>query len=228
MGLVVLLALSYTAVKKLAQKSKEPSSADAGLHIVTATSFRPLHSEHANSSNTSYRCYQSHSKAYDWHADSSRRNIVERSRERITPRDLEPNLSQILHLVLVHSKLIIFIYKQLKRPVAFSVVHNINIDIQNKNSSSEESSVDIRAIPGNAETESPSSDSEPSCSSSERERTCVIEIRVETPLPRARSINQAKGVTVWLLQSNLHRVWTYAPEDIEQKKESLNPNEDSV
>jgi len=30
----------------------------------------------------------------------------------------------MLHLVLVHSKLIIFIYKQLKRPVAFSVVHN--------------------------------------------------------------------------------------------------------
>jgi len=75
---------------------------------------------------------------------------------------------------------------------------NINIDIQNENSSSEESSVDIRVIPGNAETESPSSDlnSEPSHSSNERERTCIIEIRVETPLPRARSIDQAKGVTV--------------------------------
>jgi len=105
---------------------------------------------------------------------------------------------------------------------------NINIDIQNENSSSEESSVDIRVIPGNPETEASSSDSEPSCSSNERERTCIIEIRVETPLPRARSINQAKGVTVWLLQSNLHRVQIYAPEDIEQKKDSLNPNEDLV
>jgi len=42
MGLVALLALSFTIVKKLAQKSKEPSSADAGLHVVTAMSFRPL------------------------------------------------------------------------------------------------------------------------------------------------------------------------------------------
>ena len=107
---------------------------------------------------------------------------------------------------------------------------NVNIDIQNENISSEESSVDIRVIPGNAETESPSSDSnlEPSCSSNKRERTCVIKIRVETPLPRARSINQAKGVTVRLLQSNLHRVRIYTPEDIEQRKESLNPNENSV
>jgi len=36
--------------------------------------------------------------------------------------DLEPNLSQMLHLVLVHSKLTIYIYRQLKRHVAFSVV----------------------------------------------------------------------------------------------------------
>jgi len=107
---------------------------------------------------------------------------------------------------------------------------NINIDIRNKNTSSEESSVDIRVIPGNAETESPLSDShsEPSCSSNERERTCIIKIRVETPLPRARSHNQAKGVTVRLLHSNLHRVRMYTPEDVEQKQEPLNPNEDSV
>jgi len=105
---------------------------------------------------------------------------------------------------------------------------SINIDIHNENTSSEESSVDIRVIPGNTETEASSSDSEPSCSSNERERRCVIEIRVETPLLRARSHNQAKGVTVRLLQSNLHRVRTYTPEDIEQKQDSLNPNEDSV
>ena len=72
--------------------------------------------------NTSCRYKTSHNKLCNWHADSSRRSIVERSRERIAPRDLEPNLSQMLHLVLVHSKLVIFIYKQLKRPVAFSAV----------------------------------------------------------------------------------------------------------
>jgi len=32
MGLVVLLALPFTVVKKLAQKINEPSSADAGLY----------------------------------------------------------------------------------------------------------------------------------------------------------------------------------------------------
>ena len=120
----MLLALSYTAAKKLAQKSKEPSSADAGLCIVTAMSFRPLHSEHVNSSNTSYRCYQSHSKAYDWHADSSRRSFVERSKERITPRILSrTSLKYYIHFSFI-LKLIIFICKQPKKPVAFSAMHN--------------------------------------------------------------------------------------------------------
>ena len=36
--------------------------------------------------------------------------------------DLELNLSQILHVVLVQSKLIISIYKTLKGPAAFSIV----------------------------------------------------------------------------------------------------------
>jgi len=44
--------------------------------------------------------------------------------ERGLRRGILSRTSLILHLVLVHSKLIIFIYKQLKRPVAFSVVHN--------------------------------------------------------------------------------------------------------
>jgi len=39
MGLVMLLALPFATVKKLAQKSKEPSSADAGPHIAMAMSF---------------------------------------------------------------------------------------------------------------------------------------------------------------------------------------------
>jgi len=79
-------------------------------------------------------------------------------------------------------------------------------------------------VHGNEETESPSSDSnsEPSSNSNERERTCIIEIRVETPLPkRATSINQAKGVTVQILPSNLHRVQIYTPEEVEQKQESV-------
>jgi len=109
---------------------------------------------------------------------------------------------------------------------------SININIHNENASSEESSVNIRVIPGNQETESPSSDSnsEASVDSDERQRTCIIEIQVETPLPgkRSRSINQAKGVTVRILQSNHHRLRIYTPEDVEQKKYSVNPNEDAI
>jgi len=105
---------------------------------------------------------------------------------------------------------------------------NVNVDIRNENSSSEESSVNIKVVPGNQETEALSNDSEPSCSSNERERCCIIKIRVEMPLPRARSINQAKGVTVRLLQPNLHRVRIHTLEDIEQQKDSVNPNEDSI
>jgi len=108
---------------------------------------------------------------------------------------------------------------------------SINIDINNENASSEESSlgVNIRVIPGNDATESPSSESESSKDSTEKQRTCIIEIQVETPLPkRATSINQAKGVTVRILQSNLHRVRIYTPEDVEQKHKSVNPNEDAI
>jgi len=106
---------------------------------------------------------------------------------------------------------------------------NINIDINAADSSSEGSSVDIRVIPSNeGQTEAPSGDLELSCNSGKKQRMCVVKIQVETPFPRARLINQAKGVTVRLLQSNLHRVRTCAPEDIEQKKDSLNPNKDSM
>jgi len=106
---------------------------------------------------------------------------------------------------------------------------NINADVQAEDSSSEGSSVDIEVIPSNekrVDTEASSSDSEPSCSSSERQRRCVIEMRVETQL--SRNCSQAKGVAVRLLQSNLHRVRIYAPEDIEQEKDTLNLNEDSM
>jgi len=104
---------------------------------------------------------------------------------------------------------------------------NININVQAEDSSSEGSSVDIRVIPSNERvTEASSSDSEPSCSSSGRQRRCIIEVRVETQL--SYNYNQTKGVTVRLLQSNLHRVRIYTPEDIEQEKGTLNPNEDSI
>jgi len=70
----------------------------------------------------SYHCKQSHNKLYNWHADSSRRSLVELSRERITPRiSSRTSLEYYIHFSFI-LKLIIFIYKQLKRPVAFSVV----------------------------------------------------------------------------------------------------------
>jgi len=72
----------------------------------------------------SYRCKQSHYKLHNRHADSSRRSIVELSRERITPRiSSRTSLKYYIHFSFI-LKLIIFIYKQLKRPVAFSVVHS--------------------------------------------------------------------------------------------------------
>jgi len=66
---------------------------------------------------------QSHNKLCNWHADSSRRSIVQLSRERTAPRISSwTSLKQHIHFSFI-LKLIIFIYKQLKRPVAFSVVH---------------------------------------------------------------------------------------------------------
>jgi len=70
---------------------------------------------------------QSHNKLYNWHADSSRRSIVQLSRERTTPRISSwTSLKCYVHFSFI-LKLIIFIYKQLKRPVAFSVVQNDEI-----------------------------------------------------------------------------------------------------
>ena len=73
--------------------------------------------------NTSCRCETSHNKPHNWHANSSRGSVMHLSRERNAPRNLEPNLSQMLHSVQFISKLTIFICKQLKRPVAFNAVH---------------------------------------------------------------------------------------------------------
>jgi len=76
--------------------------------------------------NTSYRYKTSHSQLDNKSITGTPILHVEASFisvERGLPRDLEPNLSQILHSFLIHSKAYNFIYKQLKRPVAFSVVH---------------------------------------------------------------------------------------------------------
>jgi len=96
-GLVELLALSFTSSEEARSEEQRTIVDRRWLNSVTAVSFRPLQSEHAIGFNTSYCCYQSHSEVCDWHADSSRRSIVQLSRERINPRDLEPNLSQTLH-----------------------------------------------------------------------------------------------------------------------------------
>jgi len=119
-------------VKKLAQRSNEPSSADAGPCSVTAVSFRPSHTTNAMGTrfvldrhDTSCCCEQSHDKPHNWHADSSRRSIVHLSGERTAPGDLEPKLSQMSHSFWLHSEAHnFFICNQLKMPAAFSTVHS--------------------------------------------------------------------------------------------------------
>jgi len=116
-------------VKNITQKSNEPVSetlAYVSQRLCLLDRYNKMHVHRTrivlDCFNTSYGCETSHNKLCNWHADSSRRSIVHLSRERTAPRDLELNLSQTLHLVQFISELMIFIYKQLKRPVAFSVV----------------------------------------------------------------------------------------------------------
>jgi len=115
---------------KVAQKSDEPSSEtlcymsqrpyslDGYFRIrVIATRFV------LDRLTRGYRCKRSHNKLYNWHADSPRRTVVRLSRERTTPRISSwTSLKYYIQFSFI-LKLIIFIYKQLKRPVAFSVVH---------------------------------------------------------------------------------------------------------
>jgi len=98
-----------------------------------------------------------------------------------------------------------------------------NINNQ-EDSSSSGSSVFVRVIPGNQLTEASSRDSQSEPSTGESERPCIIEIGVEAPLSSPRR----KGVTVRVLQSNLHRVRIYTPLNLEQAHESVNPNEDTM
>jgi len=75
-------------------------------------------------STRSCRCEQSHCKPHNGHADSPCGSIVERSRERIAPRiSSRTSLKHHIHFSFI-LKLTIFIYKQLKRPAAFSAVQS--------------------------------------------------------------------------------------------------------
>jgi len=61
----------------------------------------------------------SHNKLLSWHADSSRRSVVQLSRERTAPRISSwTSLKHCIHFSFI-LKLAIFICKQLKRPAAF-------------------------------------------------------------------------------------------------------------
>jgi len=104
--------------------------------------------------------------------------------------------------------------------------NNNETDINDRSNSdnSSESSIFVRVIPGNQLTEASSSDSQSEPSTGEQERRCIIEIGVEAPLSSPRR----KGVTVRVLQSNLHRVRIYTPLDLEQAHEAVNPNEDTI
>ena len=104
-----------------------------------------------------------------------------------------------------------------------NIDNETNINNQ-EDSSSSGSSMFVRVIPGNQLTEASSSDSQPEPSIGERERRCIIEVGVEAPLSSPRR----KGVTIRVLQSNLHRVRIYTPLDLEQAQEGVNPNEDTI
>jgi len=64
----------------------------------------------------------SHQQTQWSHADSSRRSILDLSRETVAPRDLELSVSQMLRWFSFISMLVIFICKTLKRHVAFCTV----------------------------------------------------------------------------------------------------------
>ena len=99
-----------------------------------------------------------------------------------------------------------------------------NINERSEEDSSSGSSVDIRVLPGSSLTGNESSDSNATFGGSEK--SCILEVRVETQL--SRDYTQAKGVRIRVLQSDLHRVRVFTPEDIEQRQEGVNPNEDVI
>mgnify|MGYP000198940078 CR=1 FL=1 len=72
----------------------------------------------------SYRCKQSHNKPHNWHANSLPVEALFISVERGLRQEIlsRTSLKYYIHFSFI-LKLIILIYKQLKRPVAFGVVH---------------------------------------------------------------------------------------------------------
>ena len=106
MGLVATSPVISQAVKNIAQKSNKPASetlACTSQRLCLSDRYIKMHVHRTrfvlDRFNTSCRCETSHNKLHNWHADSSCGSVVHLSRERIAPRDLEPNLSQMLHLV---------------------------------------------------------------------------------------------------------------------------------
>jgi len=97
-------------------------------------------------------------------------------------------------------------------------------DRSNSDNSSSGSSFEVRLIPGGTLPTAAPSDTESEPSTKVRERRCIIEIGVEAPL----SSPGRKGVTVRVLQSDLHRVRVYTPLNLEQAHEAVNPNEDTI
>jgi len=100
----VLLALPFAVAKKLAKKGKEPLSADAGLHIATATSFErhiqnmtfgfaTMLSSQAKSQQTTHLARRFFTQK---HCSSQQREDC--------AEDLELNLSQMLHSFWLHSE----------------------------------------------------------------------------------------------------------------------------
>jgi len=98
---------------------------------VTVVSFRSLHAirtrfvlDHTTRAVVARQSFPSGQQVHNWHVNSSHMSSVHLSREKIPLRDLELNLSQMLHLVSVHSKLTISIHKQLKRHVSFDIAQS--------------------------------------------------------------------------------------------------------
>jgi len=111
MGPVVPLAPSVTVAKKLAQKSKEPSSQDAGLCVATALSFRPLQQHMCKGTrfvlfpfDTSCRCETKSQQT----TQLARRFFTQKHRStqqrEDCAEDLELKLSQMSHSFWLHSK----------------------------------------------------------------------------------------------------------------------------
>jgi len=126
MGPAELLALSFTTGEEACSEEWQ-TIVDRRWMNAGQTTQRPCLLDRCSqntrpSSNTSYRCCQSHSKVHDWHADSSRGIIVELRRERIAPRiSSRTSLKCCIHFGFI-LKLTIFICKQLKRLAAFRAV----------------------------------------------------------------------------------------------------------